>query len=191
MLFCCLLWLAAPNPTQAQENNAEAQLPGDVVDKNADASIPAGGSQPRTQDPAQVAEGKTIFNNNCLTCHAVTNEVVVGPGLKGVNQRRQMDWLINWIHNPQKVIESGDKYANDLVKKFNGQIMPAFPDLTDQQIQSVLAYIDVAGSGETANTATGGDAESKLIPSARVVRTPRRAAPWVPPRSPSSWWPCW
>ncbi len=165
MLFSCFLWLAAPYPTQAQENNAEAQLPGDVVDKNADASVPAGGSQPRTQDPAAVAEGKTLFNNNCATCHAVTNEVVVGPGLKGINERRQLDWLINWIRNPQKVIESGDKYAVDLYNKFNKQIMPGFGDLTDQQIQSILAYVDVSGSGENPNTATGGDAEGSLVPS--------------------------
>jgi cytochrome c553 len=89
----------------------------------------------------------------------------VGPGLKGINERRQLDWLINWIRNPQKVIESGDKYAVDLYNKFNKQIMPGFGDLTDQQIQSLLAYVDVAGSGENANTATGGDVDGKLVPS--------------------------
>jgi mono/diheme cytochrome c family protein len=165
MLFCCLLGPATYLPAQAQENNAEATLPADVVDKNGTSDLPAGGSQPRTQDPAQVEQGKTIFNNNCSACHAVTNEVVVGPGLQGINERRQRDWLINWIHNPQKVVDSGDKYANDLLKKFNGNIMPAFPDLTDQEIQSVLAYIDVAGTGENANTITGGDADGKLVPS--------------------------
>jgi cytochrome c553 len=75
-----------------------------------------------------------------------------------------MDWLINWIRNPQKVIESGDKYAVDLFNKFNKQVMPGFGDLTDQQIQSILAYIDVASSGENPNTATGGNADGKLVP---------------------------
>jgi cytochrome c2 len=28
------------------------------------------------------AEGEQIFKNNCSTCHAVTDEVVVGPVLK-------------------------------------------------------------------------------------------------------------
>lgn len=165
MLFCCFLWLAAPSPTQAQENNAEATLPGDVVDQNGGADVPAGGSQPRTQDPEQVEQGKTLFNNNCSACHAVTNEVVVGPGLQGINERRPLDWLINWIHNPQKMIESGDQYSVDLYNKFNKQIMPAFADLTDQEVQSILAYVDVASRGENAATVTGGDADLMLVPS--------------------------
>jgi len=165
MFLCCFLWLAAPLFAQAQENNAEATMPADVTDPDGGADVPAGGSQPRTQDAAAVEQGKTLFNNYCAACHAVTSEVVVGPGLKGINERRPMDWLINWIHNPQKMIESGDKYAVDLYNKFNKQIMPGFGDLTDQEIQSILAYVDVASSGENPNTATGGDAEGKLVPS--------------------------
>ncbi len=166
MLFCLFLWITTVIPGQAQNANRDSVMTADQADASGGADVPAGGSQPKTQDAAKVEEGKTLFNNNCAQCHAVTNEVLVGPGLKGVTQRRPEQWLISWIHNPQKVIESGDKYAVDLYNKFNKLPMQAFPDLTDDQIRSLLAYIDVAGSGgEANNTAGGGEAETQLVPS--------------------------
>src|SRR5690349_1128915 len=59
-------------------------------------AVPAGGAQPAAQDPAAVAEGKTLFTQNCTACHAISDEVVLGPGLKGVTQRRPEAWLISW-----------------------------------------------------------------------------------------------
>jgi mono/diheme cytochrome c family protein len=88
------------------------------------------------------AEGEQIFKNNCSTCHAVTDEVVVGPGLKGVSQRRPIDWIVKWVHNPQAVIASGDKYAVDLYNKYNKAQMTAYPGYSEAQIKSVIAYID-------------------------------------------------
>jgi mono/diheme cytochrome c family protein len=88
------------------------------------------------------AEGEGIFKNNCTSCHAVTDEVVIGPGLKGISARRPIDWLVKWIHNPQAVISSGDKYAVDLYNKYNKTQMTAFPNLSEGQIKSVVAYID-------------------------------------------------
>jgi mono/diheme cytochrome c family protein len=99
------------------------------------------------------AEGEQIFKNNCSTCHAVTDEVVVGPGLKGVSQRRPIDWIVKWVHNPQAVIASGDKYAVDLYNKYNKAQMTAYPGYSEAQIKSVIAYIDAQGT--TIVTPTG------------------------------------
>jgi mono/diheme cytochrome c family protein len=99
------------------------------------------------------AEGEQIFKNNCSTCHAVTDEVVVGPGLKGVSQRRPIDWIVKWVHNPQAVIASGDKYAVDLYNKFNKAQMTAYPGYSEAQIKSVIAYIDAQGAAPAAGAA--------------------------------------
>ena len=88
------------------------------------------------------AEGEQIFKNNCASCHNTNAEALVGPGLQDITKRRPIDWIVKWVHNPQTVIASGDKYANDLFKKYNGAQMTAFPSLTDVQIKSVVAYID-------------------------------------------------
>jgi mono/diheme cytochrome c family protein len=114
------------------------------------------------------AEGEQIFKNNCSTCHAVTDEVVVGPGLKGISQRRPIDWIVKWVHNPQAVIASGDKYAVDLYNKMNKAQMTAYPGYSEAQIKGVIAYIDAqaaapvaaAGAAPVAGAATPAEGSS-------------------------------
>lgn len=86
--------------------------------------------------------GKDLFDKNCISCHSSRDEIVVGPGLKEITQRRNEEWIIKWVQNPQKVLESGDKYANDLYLKFNKASMTPFPGLSKKDIGAILAYIE-------------------------------------------------
>ena len=122
------------------------------------AAAPAGGGD--------VAKGEGLFKNNCAQCHAVTAEVVVGPGLAGIEERRDYAWLKKWINNPMGVIASGDKYANDIYNKFNKTQMTAFAAFGDDEVKAILAYVKQASvpvvvaapvAGATAATSeTGG-----------------------------------
>lgn len=101
------------------------------------------------QDAAPAAEGdvalgEKLYKNNCAQCHAVDNAVVVGPGLQGIQERRDYDWLKKWINNPNAVIASGDAYAVALYEKYNKAQMTAFPSFGDAEIKGILAYIDAA-----------------------------------------------
>ncbi|MCP1385122.1 c-type cytochrome [Runella salmonicolor] len=86
--------------------------------------------------------GKELFDKNCISCHSSSDEMVVGPGLKGITQRRSEEWILKWVQNPQKVLASGDKYANDLYLKFNKASMTPFPSLSKEDIGAILAYIE-------------------------------------------------
>lgn len=57
----------------------------------------------------------------------ILDEALVGPGLKGISERRPIEWIVSWVHNPQAMIASGDKYANDLYNKFNKAAMTPIP----------------------------------------------------------------
>jgi mono/diheme cytochrome c family protein len=105
------------------------------------------------------AEGETLFKNNCAACHNTSDEVLVGPGLKGISERRPIDWIIKWVHNPQAVIGSGDKYANDLYTKFNKAAMTPYPNFSDDQIKGIVAYIDAANAAPAAPAAGAAPAE--------------------------------
>lgn len=94
-------------------------------------------------------KGKSLFTESCAQCHATTDEVVVGPGLKGIQERRQVKWLRDWIRNSPKVIASGDKYAVELFNKYNKTAMTTFTNYTDEDIDSILKYIAEA-NGEVA-----------------------------------------
>lgn len=86
--------------------------------------------------------GEKLFRNNCAACHSTTDETLVGPGLRDVSERRPLKWIVKWVHNPQKVIKSGDKYANELYYKFNQAQMTPYPNLTEKDIIDILKYIN-------------------------------------------------
>ncbi|MCP9762871.1 cytochrome c [Lacihabitans soyangensis] len=86
--------------------------------------------------------GETLFKNNCAQCHNANASMLVGPGLAGIKERRDEEWLIKWIQNPQKVIQSGDKYAIKLFEKFNKTEMTAFTNFKEEEILAILEYID-------------------------------------------------
>jgi cytochrome c oxidase subunit 2 len=83
--------------------------------------------------------GADLYNNNCGACHRIDQDLV-GPALKGVFDRREEAWLIKWIRNSAAMIASGDEQAVALFNQWNKVAMPAY-DWTDDEIQSVLAYI--------------------------------------------------
>lgn len=85
-------------------------------------------------------EGKSIFTTRCTACHAIDKRVV-GPALMNVDQRRGEKWIIAFVHSSQTVIKSGDTAAVALFKNFNSTIMPDHPDLSEDQIKSIISYI--------------------------------------------------
>lgn len=85
-------------------------------------------------------EGKSIFLSRCAACHNI-NKTLTGPALAGVEQRRSMDWIINFVHSSQSMVKSGDKDAVALFTKFNNIPMPDHTDLTDAQIKNIVEYI--------------------------------------------------
>ena len=87
-----------------------------------------------------IDEGKSIFTSRCAACHAIDKNVV-GPALMNVDQRRDKKWIISFVHSSQTVIKSGDTAAANLFKKFNSTVMPDHPDLTEDQVKSIISFI--------------------------------------------------
>jgi len=102
------------------------------------------------------ANGETLFNNNCKACHSPKDEVVVGPGLKGIQERRDLAWLVKWVKNPNGLIQSGDEYAVALYNKFNKAQMTAFPAYGEAEVKDILAYIAKANTAVAAAPAEAG-----------------------------------
>jgi len=91
------------------------------------------------------AAGKQIFNQNCAACHALDRKMT-GPALGNVEQKIQddaglgRDWIYKWIKNSAGLISSGDEYANKIYNEFNQTAMTAFPTLSNEDIDNILAY---------------------------------------------------
>ncbi|MFA5417202.1 MAG: c-type cytochrome [Bacteroidales bacterium] len=88
---------------------------------------------------SQTAEDEKNFQQ-CKACHTIGGGKLVGPDLKGVNDKYQEDWLIKFIQNSQAMIQAGDELAVKLFKENNNIPMPSHK-LTDDQVRGILAYI--------------------------------------------------
>ncbi|MCB0396489.1 MAG: cytochrome c [Flavobacteriales bacterium] len=90
---------------------------------------------------ARAQDGASIFKQNCGACHALGKRLV-GPDLIGVNERRNDEWLLKFIKSSQALIQSGDADAAAVYAEFNQIAMPDQSHLGDDQIRSILAYIE-------------------------------------------------
>ncbi|MEN3323491.1 cytochrome c3 family protein [Mariniflexile soesokkakense] len=91
------------------------------------------------------AKGKSLFNANCAACHQLDKKMT-GPALRNVEARLAdeqglgKDWIYAWVKNSPGVIKSGDAYANKVYNEYGGAAMTAFPQLSDEDIDNILAY---------------------------------------------------
>ena len=111
-------------------------------------------------------DGKALFKMNCASCHAI-DKIITGPALRGVEDRwENKEHLYMWIKNWEKAVATGDQYAVKM-QEFSPTPMSTFTQLTDKQIDAILAYIKSApppppagGDGQTPGTATSAQSES-------------------------------
>lgn len=89
-------------------------------------------------------DGAKLFKQNCAVCHAShTDQKLTGPGLKGVFDRAPKgDWLKNWILNSEKLIKSGDAYANKIFNDNGKATMSVFEgQLSEADVNAILDFI--------------------------------------------------
>lgn len=83
--------------------------------------------------------GQQLFQKNCIGCHTIGGGTLVGPDLQGVTERRDQQWLVSWIENPDQVRASGDPIAQQLDQQFPVK-MPNL-GLTRAQAKQIVAYL--------------------------------------------------
>ncbi len=92
-------------------------------------------------DSAAIERGRISFTEKCAGCHNFLQDGI-GPQLAGITSQNSVDWIKNFIRDPKKAIESGDTTAQKLFKQYKA-IMPSFDNVTDEEIDALIAYIHV------------------------------------------------
>ncbi|WP_226065736.1 c-type cytochrome [Kaistella polysaccharea] len=89
-------------------------------------------------DPAMAAAGKKIAEVKCTSCHKPTEEKLVGPGWKGVTTRQTPEWIMNFISNPDPMIDVDPELQKQLEL-----CLVRMPNqaLTDTDAREVLEYM--------------------------------------------------
>ena len=99
-------------------------------------AAPAAEASATSADPAK---GKELFNANCAACHKLDGKAT-GPELRGVADKFEAAWLHKWIRNSSDLIKSGDAQAIKVFEDNNKIVMSSFPQLSDADIDNILAY---------------------------------------------------
>lgn len=84
---------------------------------------------------AEVQRGEAVFiQNGCVGCHAFTDETRAGPGLRGVMAGdRLLDGSTRTEANVAAWICEGAAAS--------GSSMPAYPALSEAEMQALIAYL--------------------------------------------------
>jgi cytochrome c2 len=117
---------ACSNKEKSEKSSTESESPQSMV-------------EPAVAALSTEAEaGKAIFDGKCIACHKITDEKLLGPGLKGVTTRRTEDWIKKMVKNPDKMTAE-DPEAKKLLEEYKTQ-MTNF-NLTDDEVNNVFAYL--------------------------------------------------
>jgi len=85
-----------------------------------------------------VTAGKGIYELKCQACHKLTDERLVGPGWKGITQRREPHWIMNMITNVDMMLEK-DPEAQKLLE----QCLVRMPNqnITKEDSRQIIEYM--------------------------------------------------
>lgn len=97
----------------------------------------------RRKDTMRSASGKDLFLKNCSVCHSTGSQKLTGPGMEGVLSRVPgRDWLSNFILNSEKMIKSGDVYANKIYRENGKAQMTVFEgQLSEEDVSAIIKYL--------------------------------------------------
>ena len=121
---------------------------------------------PSFSQDQQVVEGQKLFQTNCSSCHKVDSKLI-GPPLNEALEQWDGDKeaMYLWVKNWSEAVEAGHPRAIE-VQDYDPSAMTLFPQLTDEDIDKIFAYVDnpsaaaapgeaAAGGGESAEPKTG------------------------------------
>jgi len=101
-----LTYSCSNSSSEKKENSSGEQAAPDD-----DASSPAEGvgkfkhiDLAATLDKKMADGGKSIYDMKCSGCHKLTGEKLVGPGWKGVTERRKPEWIMNFVTNTEEML---------------------------------------------------------------------------------------
>ena len=88
-------------------------------------------------DEAMVAKGEEVYKAKCTACHKISKRFV-GPGLKGVTERRTPEWIMNMILNPELMVAE-NATAKALLAEYSAPM--ANQNLTEEEARAILEYL--------------------------------------------------
>ena len=112
-------------------------------------------------------EGKELFAKECADCHSIGGGDSGGPDLQGVVAKRQADWLLRVIVEPDKLSAEKDPLQAELVEK-SGYEMPNL-GISADAARKIIAYLAVAGGAAGATTSAPAAAKAEMVVTPELI----------------------
>ena len=113
-------------------------------------------------DSLTIAKGQNTFMQNCSACHNFRQDGI-GPRLSGLTAEVSAERIKSFIKGPKAIIDSGDERAKKLLERFK-TIMPSFDYYTDEQVNSIVAFLHTQKALEQRAEKGGGKELKDPIP---------------------------
>lgn len=125
--------------------------------------VAADTGQAPSREVARLAEkGESIFQSKCSSCHSLGGgDRASGPDLEGVTERRDRQWLLRVIREPDELIAEEEPRIMALMENYQ----MAMPDLgvSRDEAEALLAYLEYPGEEQHAAGEAGATREQKKI----------------------------
>lgn len=89
-------------------------------------------------DVAMANAGEKIQSVKCSPCHKLSDEKLVGPGWKGVTTRQKPEWIMNFITNPDAMIDKDPELQAQLELCL---VRMPNQNLTDTDAREILEFM--------------------------------------------------
>jgi cytochrome oxidase Cu insertion factor (SCO1/SenC/PrrC family)/cytochrome c2 len=93
--------------------------------------------------------GQSMYKKVCAPCHTIGVGDRVGPDLRGITARREHDWLVSFIMDPEKLRARKDPLALALAAKYPGVRMPRL-GIPKKDATDLVAYLEAETAKLTA-----------------------------------------
>ncbi|NUM51759.1 MAG: cytochrome c [Flavobacteriales bacterium] len=89
-------------------------------------------------DVDMATKGEAISGTKCTSCHKLSEEKLVGPGWKGVTKKRELYWIMNFITNPDPMIEKDPEIQAQLELCL---VRMPNQNLSDEEARSIVEFM--------------------------------------------------
>lgn len=103
------------NDTQQKTESASTEQPAETSNGNPSYDPNRGAGKfsnvevAATVDATKAEAGEKVYSVKCSSCHKLSDEKLVGPGWKGVTTRHTPAWIMNFITNPDEMLDKDPK----------------------------------------------------------------------------------
>lgn len=119
-----------PDADEGGELDANGKMSADYAIRSVELTLPL--------EADMVAEGETISEMKCTSCHSLEENRLVGPGWKGITNRRKPEWIMNMITNVDMMLaedEEAQKMLEECLVRMPNQ------NITVAESRSILEFM--------------------------------------------------